>query len=276
MGYGLNGPAFDVGAVAGQPGFAVDCWEWQLLPDTLLYPSYLAGGRESRFASKWIREQQGGWLWDIALGGRAGIWRYGNRSLHRPEGWQLDIEGAGFPRLALSNSRDLVAVDFRFGIPLTFRRGQWETKFGYYHLSSHLGDEYMVLEQTFDRINYARDVIIAGAALRPSANLRLYAETGWAFVTDGGSKPWEFQFGVDYSPSEPTRVFGAPFFAVNARLREEVDFGGNVTAQAGLQWRGETGRLLRTGVHYFNGKSDQYQFFTEHEELIGFGMWYDF
>jgi hypothetical protein len=276
MGNGLNRSALDVGVLMGQPGFSVDYWEWQLLPETLLYPAYLAGGRESRFASQWIREQQRGWLWDVALGGHVGIWRYGNCSACRPEGWQLDIEGAGFPRLALGSARELVSVDFRFGIPLTFRRGRWETKFGYYHLSSHLGDEYMVGEQTLDRINYSRDVIIAGAALRPSANLRLYAETGWAFLADGGSKPWEFQFGIDYSPSAPTRVFGAPFFAVNTRLREEVDFGGNVTAQAGLQWRGETGRLLRTGLHYFNGKSDQYQFFKEHEEQFGFGMWYDF
>ncbi|NQT14088.1 MAG: DUF1207 domain-containing protein [Planctomycetes bacterium] len=188
----------------------------------------------------------------------------------------MDIEGAAFPRLSLGDTRDLASVDFRFGVPLTLRRGRWETKFGYYHLSSHLGDEYMVAELTFNRINFCRDVIVFGAALRPSTNLRLYAETGWAFVTDGGSEPWEFQFGIDYSPLTPSRVFGAPFFAFNTRLREEVDFGGNITVQAGLQWRGETGRLLRTGVHYFNGKSDQYQFFNEHEEQIGFGMWYDF
>ena len=106
--------------------------------------------------------------------------------------------------------------------------------------------------------------------------VRVYAEAGWAFLCDGGSELWEFQFGIDYSPARPTGVIPAPFFAVNTRIREEVDFGGNVTVQTGMQWRGETGRLLRAGAHYFNGKTDQYQFFTEHEEQIGFGVWYDY
>ena len=33
----------------------------------------------------------------------------------------------------------------------------------------------------------------------------------------------------------------------------------------------EAGRLFRIGFHYFNGKTDQYQFFTEHEEFFALG-----
>jgi hypothetical protein len=104
----------------------------------------------------------------------------------------------------------------------------------------------------------------------------LYAEAGWAFVTDGGSRPWEFQFGADYSPVCPSGILGAPFLAINSRIREEVDFGGNLTVQTGWQWRGHTGQLFRTGFYYMNGESDHYQFLREHEEQIGLGMWYDY
>ena len=82
--------------------------------------------------------------------------------------------------------------------------------------------------------------------------------------------------GVDYSPLRPTSIRGAPFFAVNGRIRQEVDFGGNLTAQTGWQWRGETGRLFRLGFHYLNGKTDLYQFFREHEEQFAVGLWYDY
>ncbi|OHB82295.1 MAG: hypothetical protein A2V98_17615 [Planctomycetes bacterium RBG_16_64_12] len=272
----LDAPTLDMRVHSALPPFSDDCWSWQILPQGLIYPAYLAAGRESRFGSQWVREQDKGWLWDIALGGHVGMLRYGNRDPLRPEGWQVDIEGAAFPRLTLADYRDLVSVDFRFGVPFTFRRGPLETKLGYYHLSSHLGDEYMVRYATLDRINYARDVLIAGLAFRPLESLRLYAEAGWAFFVKGGSEPWEFQFGIDYSPLQPTGILGAPFFAVNARIREEVDYGGNMTAQVGLQWRGPTGGVFRTGFHYFNGMADQYQFFTEHEEQIGMGVWYDF
>lgn len=270
-----DGNSLDMGFGLDEPRYYGDYWTWQMIPDGLLFPAYMAG-HESRLASHWIHESGKGWLWDIALGGHVGMLRYGDSDPTWPEGWQLDIEGAAFPRLTLGSVRNVTSVDFRFGLPLTFRRGALETKFGYYHLSSHLGDEYMVAHATFDRLNYSRDVLVAGLAVRLHRDFRLYAEAGWAFYTDGGSEPWEFQFGIDYSPVVQWSVLGTPFFAVNSRIREEVDFGGNVTVQTGLQWRGSHARLFRCGLHYFNGKSDQHQFFTEHEEQIGFGTWYDF
>ncbi len=269
-------------AALAQRGVPADVWErsvarstWQVLPDGLLYPAYLAGGRESRFATQWVKEQTHDWFWDVALGGHVGILRYGTRDPLLPEGWQIDIEGAAFPRLTLDEHRDLVSADFRFGIPITVRRGRWEGKFGYYHLSSHMGDEYL-LKHGVARRNYVRDALVLGLAVRLCRDWRFYAEAGWAFYLAGGSKPWEFQFGIDYSPVRPTGLTGAPFLALNTRLREEVDYGGNMTFQAGWQWRGRTGHLFRTGLHYFNGLSDQAQFLFEHEQQVGIGVWYDY
>ncbi len=67
-----------------------------------------------------------------------------------------------------------------------------------------------------------------------------------------------------------------PFLAVNGHLREEVDFGGNLSLQAGWLWRGISGHVFRMGMLYFNGKSDQFEFFNRDEEKIGLGLWYDY
>ncbi len=273
MGVGPPSAGFPLGPAPFPGG---ELWTWQVLPPGILYRSYLAGPREPRFASHWVRLTGEEWVWDISLGGRAGILRYGTADLLWPEGWQLDIEGAAFPRLALEHDEDLVAADFRFGVPLTFRRGRWETKFGYYHISSHLGDEYMEDHLEAGRINYVRDALIWGLALRLTDALRIYGEAGYAFHTDGGAEPWEFQVGASYSPANPTGLVGAPFAAVNGHLREEADFGGNVTVEAGWAWRGPSGHLLRVGLHYLNGKSNQFQFFRRHEEQIGLGLWFDY
>ncbi len=225
--------------------------------------------------SVWLSERDGNY-WDATLGGRAGVLRFGNTDPSMPEGWQLDVEGAAFPRLDLDHDRDLVSSDFRFGVPLTARQGPLQMKFGYYHLSSHLGDEYMVRYNTLNRRNYVRDSLVLGSGVFLNPSLRLYGEVGYAFYVDGGAEPWEFQFGAEYSPLDGRRMVGAPFLAVNGHLRQENDFGGNVTAQAGWQWRGRTGHVFRIGVHYLNGMSDQYQFYDQHEEQIGGGLWYDF
>ena len=262
---------------AGPSCYADRCWTWQLVPDGVLYKSYIAGPQEPRLGATWFQVgDDADWYWDSTVGTRVGLLRYGSRDATWAEGWQLDAEGAAYPRLTLDEYRDLVSSDFRFGFPLTYRSGPWEAKFGYYHLSSHLADEYLERYPDASRINFVRETLTLGLGWRPHPDWRLYSEAGYAVYAKGGSKPWEFQFGAEYSPAGPTGFWGAPFIAVNGHLREENDFGGNVTARAGFQWRGRTGNALRLGAHYLNGTSNQYQFFQTHEEQFGIGLWHDY
>lgn len=252
-------------------------WELQLLPDGLLYGSYLAGPREPRFGYEWLYDtQREVWVNEVALGGRMGLLRFGDFDAQSPEGWQLDMEGAAFPQLA-EGSLDLLAADFRFGIPLTWRRGSYQVKLAYYHLSSHAGDEFLLTAPSdFTRINFSRNAFVLGAGYFPLPDLRLYGEVGYGFINDGGNEPWEFQFGAENRPSSPTGLRGAPFWALNAHLREEVDFGGSFTAEAGWAWRGpDSGHLLRVGAQYYSGHTRQYEFLGRTEDLIGLGIWFD-
>jgi hypothetical protein len=256
----------------GQP------WSWQLLPEGLIYRSYLAGVHEPRLSAVYFYEfDRDGWLLDTAIGSRVGLLRYGTETDIRPEGFQIDLEAAAFPRLDPESEMDLVSSDFRFGVPLTFGRGPFQTKLAYYHLSSHLADELLLKNGAIPRLNFSRDVLVLGGSYYITTNLRAYAEAGWAFYSDGGSDPWEFQFGLDYSPLLPQFGRGSPFMALNGHLREEVNFGGNFVVQLGWQWRGRfTERVLRVGLHYLTGPSPQFQFFRDSEEQLGIGVWYDF
>ncbi len=256
---------------------ASSAWGHQILPDGLIYRSYMAGPREPKFQLNFLEEVSSSeTLWDVILGGRRGIWRYGTYDELRPQGWQLDIEGAAIVRLNLDENRDVDASDFRFGVPLTYGWGKWQYKFGYYHLSSHLGDELIVRTPDAERKNYVRDAIIFGISFNPTPYWRLYGETAWAFFTAGGAEPWEFQFGAEYSKPGPTGRRGTPFFATNGHLREEIDFGGDYTLQLGWLWRGDSGSQFRTGFNYQTGHSNQYQFFDESEEQYGVAIWYDY
>jgi len=241
-----------------------------------MYPAYLASERESRFAGQFFYNRHQGWLMDAAVGGRVGVLRYGTDDLLRPEGYQLDLEGAAFPRLTLDSAREFQSSDFRVGLPLTFRRGPLEAKFAYYHYCSHLGDMYIEDHAGVKRSPYTRDALVLGLALRPKEDLRFYVEADYAFYIYGNAEPWQLQFGVDWSTLKMTGPRGAPFFAINSMLRQDVDFGGNMTVQTGWQWRGQAGELLRTGFHYFNGKSNQGQFYNLFEQQVGLGLWYDY
>jgi hypothetical protein len=258
--------------------YLVDAWEWQWLPTGIIYHSYMAGVHEPRMAIVAFHEGEQRTLWDPTLGGRVGLLRYGDFDPLRPQGYQLDFYGAAVARLDVENQQDLDATDYVFGFPLTYGIGATQFKFGYDHLSSHLGDELAIREPDTlaRRTNYVRDSIVFGTSHYLYPLWRLYGELGWAFRNSGGAQPWESQFGTELSKPGPTGRFGTPFVAVNGRLREEHDFGGDVTAQVGWLRRGEFGQTFRLGAQYYNGKSSQFQFFDQAEEQIGLGLWYDF
>ncbi len=253
-------------------------WTPQLLPQGLMYPSYLAGRKEPRLQSIIAYDDDYGTLWDITLGGRAPIFRYGTTDAVDPEGWELELEGAALLRLDWERNRNLAATDYRAGVPLVYGTKRWRFKTGYYHVSSHLGDNYL-MDNFRPRVHYSRDAVLFGLAFKPTEAVRIYAEADLAFHTGETTEPVELQFGFEYSPQfnpNMSNWVALPFLATHAHLYEERDFGGYFTAQTGLQWRSASNSLMRVGFEYFNGGDDLYQFHHNHQAKYGFGFWYDF
>lgn len=271
-------------------GASPDCYEWQLLPLGAIYRPYLADTKASRLELLPLYEKDDDMFLDGTLGGRFGLIRYGSKNPIFPEGFQIDVEGSAQVRLD-PGEFDLRSTDYRAGLPLTWGYNRWRTKLAYYHISAHAGDEFLLKNiNTFQRINYVRDEILFGQSYFLNEDWRIYGEVGYAFHTDGGAEPLEFNFGVEYSPIQPVQigsrtlgkqfpngVVSGPFMAFHGNLREELNYSGNVTAQSGWQWRNMTnGQLLRMGGHIFSGLSNQYEFFSTYELQAGFGFWYDY
>ena len=254
-------------------------WSWHWLPEGLIYHSTMAGVHEPRMALvSFYEASDGRTLWDATLGGRVGLIQYGNGDPVSPVGYQLDFYGAAIARLDVDNRQNLDSTDYVFGLPLTIGDKELQFKIGYAHISSHLGDEYAILHpgSLAQRINYVRDSIEFGASYYWNPAWRLYGEVDWAFHRSGGARPLAFEFGTEYSEPGPTGRRFTPFMAINARLRQEHNYGGDLAVQAGWLRRNLLDHTLRFGLHYYNGKSSQSQFFTTSEEQIGAGVWYDF
>jgi hypothetical protein len=273
----LEAPCLPPGAVVPDcVDYSCEPWSWQLLPQGLIWHSYLAGPKEPRFEALLIGGQNVGEKFDGMVGGRVGLLRYGNTADFRPQGWQLDLEGAAVIREDELESQLVDGYDFRVGIPITYGWGPFTMKFSWYHTSAHLGDEFMLANPSFPRINYSRNAIVWGLGYYLTDDIRLYGEIDYGYWTDGGNKPWAFQFGWEYSPL--VRGFhGAPFVAMNAFLRQENDYGGFFTFETGWQWRGlHGGQLIRAGFIYQNGPNTLNEFFRFSEQQVGGGLWYDF
>jgi hypothetical protein len=253
---------------------------WHVLPEQLIYRSYLASTTAPRMGAVFNLDEREEWKWDLTIGGRIGVLRYGtcDCDCEMPQGWQLDVSAAAFPRLTpVANTIDLEATDYRFGIPLSYGHGRQQWKLAYFHLSSHMGDEFAIRYGALGRrINYSRDAVVLGYSTMPTDDFRVYGEVSAAFKSDI-SETWHFQFGCEYSQLQRSGPRGSPFFAFNTQLREENNYGGRVTMQGGWQWTSATlGRRCRIGLQYYNGNHEKYQFLHSSEQKIGFGIWYDF
>jgi len=255
------------------------CFGWQVLPQGLMYKSYIAGEKEPRMQFIQLydtRSKQR--MWDAVLGGRVGLLRHGNCSSLNPQGFQLDVEGAVFARvLPDEHSAMLAGSDYRAGLLGTNRFNGTAVKYGYYHVSSHIGDEFLLANPTFNRINYVRDSLIAGVTQDLKYSTQIYGEFAYALGVEGGAKPLEFQCGTQYLPVAKSSLRGAPYGAANYHTREDFGFQTGFSTVAGWGWQGpRTRHRLRIGMQYYNGPSLQYQFLNQVENLYGGGIWFDY
>ena len=254
---------------------------WQYMPAGLMYHSYLAGAKEPRINAVWLRDQNGKFNWETQLGGRVGLVRYGDYTAVNPNGWQVDLEGGGQARVMPEENSDLEAVDFRVGFLLTRRKDLWSWKTGYYHLSAHVGDEFLISNPGFTRLNYVRDALIGGVSrdvmIGDRPDMRVYAEYAYAFNHEVG-EPSEFQTGVEYSPLKFNGWRGSPFWAVNGSFREDRNWDAkSINVVAGWQWRNAaTNHRFRVGGQLYDGDSIQYSFPGRKETMYGWGMWFDY
>ena len=252
-------------------------YDWRVLPVGLMYKSYLAGEKESRISSVWMTDRQGHLWWDSTLGGRFSFLRYGTSDPVHPEGWEMAFEGAAMPRVdPKADSSPLIAVDYRIGLLSTWQSGRNAFKAGYYHVSSHLGDEFLLSNPGFVRLNYVRDSGIIGWTHSLTSEAKVYGEVAYAFGHEDGALPWEFQYGIQYSPRVPG-LYGAPFGGINGHTRQDFNYETSINVVAGWQWWGEqSNHTFRVGLQYYDGPALQYSFVNKHETLMGWGLWLDY
>ena len=129
----------------------------------------------------------------------------------------------------LDHDWDMEAADFRAGLPLTFGCGNWQTKVAYYHLSSHLGDEFAIRNpgSLASRINYSRDALVLGVsyyatpAARFSRRPRASSPTSTprAIRTSGSTADAKSSTSWSSSPSTGRRSCSAPSTPTSSRTR---------------------------------------------------------
>lgn len=269
--------------LAARRAFQTGTWQGTIItafPNSLLWEPPLAVKKDPRmqFLSSDLPNYRGSYTIDTAIGMTMGLYRLEYEGADFAT--QLDIFGAVTTRFTPD---DLIAADYRFGFPVTFRWGWWQAKVAYEHTSTHLGDELIKEFGTRPRA-FAKDELVIGLGRFVYDNLRVYGHFGYAFgfqVPDREGTSREkarFDLGAEWFLRCPTGWQGTPFAAVNVEWRGDQGYTPNYTFQAGWFWRNPTQRLgtFRLFAEHYRGSSPFGQFMTTREQFTAFGFGFDY
>ena len=193
------------------------------------------------------------WSGDIQIGIEAGIWSVFNMD----------------PNPNIANGwGELVNTDFYVGIPLTFATGPWSFRLRGYHISCHLGDEYMVDHPGVVRVNPSIEAIDFFASFQATEAIRLFVGPGWVVHSDPTFKwkPIYIEYGTEArflgSKFMKQRLYGTCFIALFWRNEQQLDYNFDGTYRAGYEFSKlqGIGRKFRFYVGYHHGYSLEGQF----------------
>lgn len=250
-------------------------------PNGLLWEPLLANKRDPRFAlvvsdlNTPLTSQTA----DTSIGTTFGLFRF-SPWMHDVE-MQLDMFGVVHSRF--SQADFLIASDYRFGVPLTFRIGNFHAKLAYEHTSTHFGDEAIEISG-LRRIEYIRDEFVLGLGYTFANQLRIYGQYGYSSFIDviregvRENNRNRYDVGLEWFRRQKTLNYGQPFAALNLGFDGVVNFDPDLTLQAGWMWRLEDRRLsqVRLYAEFYTGRSPYGQLFRDRETFSAVGVSLDY
>ncbi len=195
------------------------------------------------------------------------------------DAWQFGISGAVLAQFNLdSDSMDLINADYIIGLPLSYRNGPWSARARFFHQSSHLGDEFLLLPQRPDlrqtRINLSFETIELLGGWEWNG-IRLTAGPSYILHTDSSLKRYSVQGGIDYLSTTPLYKSSLrPFASVVCHAWEETAWNPDVSAKAGINIRSpfSVKRAIQIFGEYYRGNLPFGQFYKLRADYYGAGL----
>lgn len=164
---------------------------------------------------------------------------------------------------------ELITTDYILVIPITYAVNKTSYRLRVYHISSHLGDEFMVNHPTVLRVNPSFEALDFFISYQATNGLRLYAGPGFVLNSDKSfpMKTFYAEYGLEWRFTglryHYHRLYGAPFFAADFQNWQVNHYQFSTTLQLGYEWSKlqGAGRKVRLFGEFHDGYSEG-QFFN--------------
>jgi hypothetical protein len=192
---------------------------------------------------------------------------------------QIGAAGGAIARFDMKTpANDIVSEDYEVGIPVWIKAGSFAARVRVYHRSSHIGDEFVLNNPDFTRIDLTYEAVetILSISL---GDARLYA--GGDYIYDNVTTdidPGVFRSGADIVTG--SRMLGRSVTArlvggIDLKAANDLEWTVAKSAVAGVELsridsRSPTMRIL---IELFSGPSEAGQFYRRSERYVGIGAY---
>lgn len=249
------------------------CGVW-LPEEPVLFKPLLADPRQITYSVGWRFNDQvlANNIADVSFGDTVAIYQWCNVWPYRGK-LRIELEGALWAVFAqCQESAPLINADYYVGIPITYAIPHWQFRLRFFHISSHIGDEFLInnLPKGFRRKNPSAEYLDFFVSHDFTPDLRLYGGVGWMVQQDESFciGPFYAEGGVELHlqglryVDHCDRLYGVPFYAMNFRYNKVFKNHVDATYVLGYEWGKFCGlcRKLRVFLEYHDGYSLEGQF----------------
>lgn len=272
--------------------YAYDCGlngVW-LPEDPILFKPFIADPRQITYSVGWRFYDQvlSKNVIDVSYGDSFGLYEW---YAVTPWGGKLriDLEGALWAVFApLQESSPLINADYYVGIPVTYAVDCWQFRWRVFHISSHIGDEFLIKHapRGFRRLNPSAEYTDISVSHELTDDIRVYAVLGAMlhqdesfrcgyFYAEGGM---ELRLRGLQHVDTCNRIFRVPFLGMHFRYNKVFKNHVDATYVIGYEWAKFYGlcRRLRVFMEYHDGYSAEGQFCHFATNYLSFRVSYGF
>lgn len=184
---------------------------------------------------------------------------------------QVEIEGALWAVFdPLHESSPLINADYYGGLTVTYAIDCWQFRLRGFHISSHIGDEFLLTHPNFCRRNPSAEYLDFFVSNDFTEDIRFYSGIGYIVAVDDSFnyKRWYGAVGFELRihelgfVNECQCLYGTPIFGLYARWSREFKHHIDTTWVLGYEFGKFSGieRRLRFFLEYHDGYSVDGQF----------------
>jgi len=175
--------------------------------------------------------------------------------------------------------RQIVNTDYKVSIFYNLRRGRNSWRFRGYHLSSHLGDDYLIRNQinyrTPNPVNYELLDVTYSRDVAKLDGLRYYLNAGYGLRKPDERRKISAQLGMYYRKTDPATgraKFARPITGIDLKLWQQNEFRPGIHFGAGVEL-GRSASTLTFMLESYTGFRPYSQYESQQVQWVGLGMY---